>query len=327
MSSPYAEPIARLSACLDEIGATSPQFRSTAEKQELMVGLAGFIARAQAQQLRVLAVADDVAEVTGARSTAAWLAEATRDAPGRLRAEAKLADDLDTRWGRLARAFATGTVNLAQARVITDALTALRTDLGEDLLARAETHLVDQAAHHGPGELRILGARILSVIAPQVADQAEHQALLAAEDHASAATRLNLRQRGDGSTDLHARIPDHIAGRLRAYLNAYTAPRRRHLQTPYGPVPDSGADEVANLPAAHRQRGIAFAALLENTPAHCLPRHGGAATTLMVTIDHPTLLADLHTAGVALTSAGDPITAGQARRPACQAAILHPSGA
>lgn len=39
-------------------------------------------------------------------------------------------------------------------------------------------------------------------------------------------------------------------------------------------------------------------------------------------IDHDTLLADLADAGVALTSTGDHITAGEARRLACQAGIL-----
>ena len=90
MSSTYAEPFARLAEALDEIAAINPAFRTTAEKQDLMVGLAAFIARAQAQQLRVLAVADDVAEETGSRSAAAWLADETRDAPGRLRADARL---------------------------------------------------------------------------------------------------------------------------------------------------------------------------------------------------------------------------------------------
>ena len=49
------------------------------------MGLSRVIARAQAEQLRVLAIADDVAEATGDRSTATWLATATRDAPGRVR--------------------------------------------------------------------------------------------------------------------------------------------------------------------------------------------------------------------------------------------------
>ena len=92
---------------------------ATGEKQELLVGLSRVIARAQAEQLRVLATADDVAEATGDRSTASWLATATRDAPGRVRADARLAAALDQRWTQTARRRSRPvTLNLAQARVI-----------------------------------------------------------------------------------------------------------------------------------------------------------------------------------------------------------------
>ena len=161
MSSSYAEPFARLGDALDEIAAINPAFRTPNEKQDLMTGLATFIARAQAQQLRVLAVADDIAEETGARSAAAWLADKTRDAHGRIRMDARLADSLDQRWTRLGAAFAEGRVNLAQTRAITDALASLPKDLGDDLLAKAEAYLVEQAAHLGPRELANLGRGVL----------------------------------------------------------------------------------------------------------------------------------------------------------------------
>jgi hypothetical protein len=76
--------------------------------------------------------------------------------------------------------------------------------------------------------------------------------------------------------------------------------------------------EVDQLPLA-RRRGEAFCALLENLPDSGLPRHGGTATSVMVTLDLDTLLTD---AGVATTSTGDRITAEQARRLAYQARII-----
>ena len=325
MSSTYTEPLDRLEECLDQVAAIDPTYRTTAEKQEALLRLSALITRAQAEQLRVLAVADDIAETTGDRSTATWLAEATRDAHPTLRRHARLATALDQHWTQLATALAAGQVNLAQTRVITEALDALPTDLGEDLLTKAEALLVQEAANLGPRELRTFGSRVLHYLAPETADQAEYQALLAAETRADAATRLTLRPRGDGSTDLHARLPDHIAGRLSAYLNACTAPRRRHLNgSRHSTGAGSEVDELARLPI-ERQRGIAFTALLENIPTDALPRHGGTATTLMVTIDHDALRADLAAAdftGTARTSTGHRITAGQARRLACQAQIL-----
>ena len=192
------------------------------------MGLSRVIARAQAEQLRVLATADDIAEATGDRTTASWLATATRDAHGRVRADATLAAALDQRWTQTAAAFATGTLNLAQARVIADALAALPKDLGEDLLAKAETLMLTEANQLGPRELRIFGSRLLEYLAPDIAEEADYQRLLDQERRAAAATRATLRRRGDGSTDLHARIPDLTASLLRTFLAAFTAPRRRH---------------------------------------------------------------------------------------------------
>ena len=108
---------------------------------------------------------------------------------------------------------------------------------------------------------------------------------------------------------------------MRAYLHAFTSPRRRHLNTPFGPIEDASPDEFADLPLDRRQ-GIAFAALLENIPTESLPQHGGTATSVVVAIDYETLLADLHAAGVVETSTGDLITPGEARRLACNAGIL-----
>jgi hypothetical protein len=263
-------------------------------------------ARAAAEELRVLAASDDVAEETGDRSTASWLAHQTRETQGTVRRHAALASALDSRWNQTADALGSGDVNLAQTRVIVDALAALPKDLGDDLLVKAEAYLVDQAQTLGPRELRNLGRGVLEHPAPEIADEAEHQRLHAEEEAAGAATRLSMHRRGDGSTDIRARVPDHAAGRLSAYLNAYTAPRRHH------------DDEVDQQPI-ERRRGEAFVALLGNIATDSLPRHGGTATTLMVTLDYETLSSGI---GVATTSTGDRITVGEVRRLACQAGII-----
>ena len=135
--------------------------------------------------------------------------------------------------------------------------------------SRARQHLVEQAAQFGPRELRRLGDRLLEAIAPDIADQAEYERLVAEERRAHAATKLTFRPRGDGSTDLFARIPDHVANRLRTYLDSFTSPRRMALDR---------LGEVDQLPVA-RRRGEAFCALLENLPDTGLPHHGGTATT------------------------------------------------
>ena len=306
MSSTYAEPLDRLERGLDELSTVDPAYRTTAEKRALLVRLSRVIARAEAERMRVLAASDDVAELTGARSTAAWLAVETRDAPGSINRALSLADALDSRCQQVSAAFAAGAVNLAQVRVIVEALDALPDDLGDDLRSKAETYLVEQAGSFGPRELRRLGRGVLQHLAPEAADAVEYERLLAEERRAHAATRLSFTSRGDGSTDLHARLPDHVAHRLRAYLEAFTSPRRAPL------------GDIDVLPAALR-RGAAFCALLENLSDNGLPRHGGSATSVMVTLDLDSLVSGL---GVAETSVGDRLTAEQARRLACQARII-----
>ena len=327
MTHPMLTLVAALDAAVDEVAGVDPIYMTVPDKKATLTGVARARARLEAIELKVLAAADDIAEATGDRSTATWLANETRDAHGTVRRKAVLARALTSRWAQTADALGAGEVNLAQARVIAEALEALPKDLSGDLLLKAEALLVEEAAKLGPKELAVLGARVLERFAPEIAEEAENERLLAAERRANAATRLHLRRRGDGSTDIHARVPDRAAGRLGAYLNAFTAPRRRHLQdqetveTPFGPLTPAAEDEFANLPLA-RQRGIAFVALLESVLSGDLPRHGGKATSVSVVIPWETLRQDLDEAGIVVTSTGDRITMGEGRRLACQAGIL-----
>src|SRR6187200_2181129 len=151
MSSTYAEPLDRLDAVVDELASIGPEFRSTGEKRELLLRISRVIGRAEAVRLRVLAASDDIAEATGDRSTAAWLATQTRDNHGTVRRHAALAAALGSTWTQTADALGAGDLNLAQARVIVEALDALPVSLGDDLVVKAEAYLVEQAAVFGPG--------------------------------------------------------------------------------------------------------------------------------------------------------------------------------
>jgi Domain of unknown function (DUF222)/HNH endonuclease len=154
-------------------------------------------------------------------------------------------------------------------------------------------------------------------VAPGVADDAERRALEAAEARADAATRLTFRRRGDGTTDLAARIPDAVAGRLRTYLEAFTAPRQAGVPgAEHGGWTDPATG--ARL-SPERMAGEAFCAFIERYDSDRLPHHGGTATTVVVTVGLDQLLDDT---GVAQTSTGTPTTPGEARRHACTAGLL-----
>ena len=189
-----------------------PTYLTTSEKQTPAAAAGpGPAPASRPLKLRVLAAADDIAIETGDRSTAHWLAAQTRDNPGTLRRHAALAEALDQRWADVADAFATGDLNLAQVRVITDALDALPTDPGADLRAKAETLIVTEAATRDPGSCWSTGPDCWSTWPPTSPRKPTTGDCWPRNATPPAATRLSIRRRGDGSADLHARIPDHTA--------------------------------------------------------------------------------------------------------------------
>ena len=167
MSSTYASPLDLVERGLDELAAIGPEFRTVGERQELLLRISRLISRAEAERLRVLAVSDDIAEATGDRSTAVWLANQTREAHGTVRRQSALASALGSRWTHTADALGAGDLNLAQARVVVEALDALPEELGDDLTVKAEAYLVEQTQVFGPRELRHLGRGVLEHLAPR----------------------------------------------------------------------------------------------------------------------------------------------------------------
>ena len=199
--------------------------------------------------------------------------------------------------------------------MIVRALDELPSDLDAEVALKAEAHLIAEAAFFDPKKLRILGRKVLEVVAPDVFEDQERRRLEDEERRARETARLTMRTRGDGTTDIHVRVSDAIAGRLKTYLDAFTAPRRRHL--------DSGLDRTdpetgQRVPHAVLL-GRAFGALLEALPTQVLPRHGGSATTVVVTLDFDKLRAQV---GAARLNTGDVISATEAMRLACTADLV-----
>ena len=184
------------------------------------------------------------------------------------------------------------------------------------------------AEEFGPKELGRLGRRILDVIAPEIAEQAEADRLSALETHAAERTRMTMRRQGDGTTRISALVPDAVATRFATYLEAFANPRCPSSAAPATQHAANAADPLTRLPYP-RRLGQAFAQFLEAIDPTRLPVHGGDATTVIVTIPLASLQADLAAAdllGAGLVPGddltGDRITAAQARRLACTAKIL-----
>jgi hypothetical protein len=300
-----------IAAALDKVDGVEFCYLAPADKAASLVALQRLETRMAATRLRMLAVADDVAEEAGARDVGVWLQRATRSDRGPARRAMTLSRALDRRWLALAAAHAAGEVSTAQTEVIARVLDELPDDVGAEVLAQAERVLIGYAADFAPKELRRLGRTILGVVAPEVGEEQERKQLEDEERHARKKTSLTSHSHGDGTTTIKIRLPDASADRLTTYLHAWTNPRR----------PDGSpgrTDAMTEMPYATRL-GHAFCALLEHLDPAQLPVHGGTATTVMVTIELDKLMAGL---GVATTGTDGRLTAGDVRRLACTADLV-----
>ncbi len=304
---------ARMDEALKDVAGVDPLFMQTADKRSALTALTQVASRVEELRLRVLAGAEDVAADAAARDVAAWLAHTARLDGASTRHDLRLARELEARWHRVAEGLAEGVVNRAQADAVVAALTALPDDLDPEIVARAEERMVGLCAKFGPRQLRILGRRVLDVVAPEVADDEERKALEREEAHALRSTFLTTRRRGDGTTDVKIRLSDAAAGRLLTYLEAFTSPRRTH-----GAGGDAAGARVHDRRPYDRRLGHAFVAFLESVDPKRMPIHGGDATAVVVTIDLKDLIE-----GLGLGLVGDePITAEHVRRLACTASVI-----
>lgn len=303
----------RVAGEVEQVLALDPAFMPPADKEAALLAWTRVATLVDAERLRLLAVSADVADLHGARDAGVWLAHEARLDRADRRRDLRLATSLRDRWSGLDDALAQAQVNPAQARVIAHALEALPDDIGREVLDKAEAWLIDQARELGPDQLRVLGRRVLAVVAPDVADDAERKALEAEEARARMLVRLTAQRVGDGTTIVRTRVSDAAADRLTTYLHAYTSPG--HLRA----VRDAHeATEPDPAPYAVRM-GRAFEAFLEDVDPKRMPLHGGNATSVVVLIDEARLRAGV---GVATTTTGQSLSIAQVRRLACAAGVL-----
>ena len=333
MSHPVLVAASGVRSTLKAVADANPTFMTTTEKAKALRELVAAEAQLAELRLRILADAGDLAAETAAKDAAGWLAQHTRTSYADARADLRLAAALDRDRPLLAAAMRDGTASLAQARVIDRALTVLPAGVDADTVDQAESYLVERAREFGPKELGRIGRRILDVVAPEMAEQAEAARLAELEARAADHTRLTMRRLGDGTTRISSRLPDAAATRLATYLESFANPRRAAAVDDHPDRPGSARTATAHDPVTRlaypRRMGEAFVAFLETADATRLPIHGGNATTVVVTIPFDALRTELASAGLLGAGlvpgddlTGDRITAAQARRLACTAQII-----
>lgn len=311
---PVAAVVARAHEDLDGVTEASVWSLPPRETRELLGELTRLQARVAEVTLRVAAHADRVGagSASGATSTASWWAHTSRLSPGETHRAVRLARLLNGFHEPVRDALAVGELQLEQARVIVDAIEALPEDLVDvELARRAQAYLIGLARDHDARALRVLGRRVLDVLAPEVGEAQEQAQLEREERQAAAAARFTMAEDGHGKCHGRFTLPAWQGEILRKHLLALAAPK--HQRAVGG---EGGPQEPKPLP--HRL-GAAFGEWIESYPADRLPTAGGVSATIVVTMTAKALRSGL---GVAQLDTGATISAGQARRLACEAGII-----
>ncbi|MET3961027.1 hypothetical protein ABIE44_000961 [Marmoricola sp. OAE513] len=318
-----AHPLESLVLGLEELTATShgaPAWTLTSSQlADLLPRLVVAENRLAAVRLAMLAEADrhQIGDSVGAANTGAWFANVTRaDKPAAHRSVA-LARTLDDDVHAATRdALERGEVSVEQAAAVLRKVEALPRDLVDpETRARAEKDLVALAEHHNPRELGILGRRILDVIAPEIAEEAERRALEAEEREAASKAYFRMHSDGNGSMVGRFKIPMLAGSILAKHLTAIAAPK--HQVAVHGAVPTD--PETGERLDRSMRLGAAFVEYLETRSAAGMPRAGGVPAVAVVTMTLESLLGG---ARAATLDNGERISAGEARRLACEAGII-----
>jgi hypothetical protein len=172
--------------------------------------------------------------------------------------------------------------------------------------------MLDLAREFDATALRRLGKRLFEVVCPDAADEAEGRRLAEEEERARRLAFVALRDNGDGTTEGRFRLPTLHAQLLKKALEALTSPRR---------MGQGRIDPVTDKPLPHSTLlGHGLMELLErHLDLESMPATGGSPFTMVVTISLESLRSALAAAGI---DTGDRISAGEARRLACQAGII-----
>jgi hypothetical protein len=315
MGHPVLEAIRVATAVLAADGRTGLGWLSAPQTGIALVDAHRLVARASALVAELVQHAEEVElhRQNGASTAAVWLANASAVTRRDAYRFARVGDAIAGRCAaHLAPACEAGTVDTEQADVIVKALDALPEELPAELRLQAEETLVGFAADHDARALRALGKKILTVIAPDIGEAHEAALLEREEREARAASRLSMVSDGHGKVHGRFTLPELHGAMLRKALDAYAAPK--HLNT----NDDPDQRFVASRPTPERY-GQAFQQLLEMLDQKDLPATGGTGATVVVTMTLESLLDGLAAASL---DTGGTLSAGEARRLACEAGLI-----
>lgn len=208
------------------------------------------------------------------------------------------------------QAAADGQISHKHATVIGVALNDLPADVTAEQRAWCEKALIRDATHYSPADLATRGRRITDQFRtePEQVDADEDALLRRREAMARANTFLKIWDNHDGTWGIQGRVPELHGRILKTATDAYTAPRRAHL--------DPTADPFETL---EKKQGKALCQILEHLPADQLPDAGGSPIRIVVTINEQSLRSRVAAATLAT---GERLSAGELRRLAANHGII-----
>lgn len=310
----------RMCAELGEVVDTLLWSMGAAEAADALVLLTQAQSQLDELLMRVLRHADSVgAGSDDGATTTNWWAHETGMTRAEAHRTAHLAASLE-RHEHVARALGAGRLRTDQARVIVEAVDALPDGLESWVPQAATAFLLDKSVEHDAKALRVLGRRVLEVVAPAAADAEEARRLEAEEADARAAASFTMVDDGHGKAHGRFTIPTLHAEVLRKHLLALTMTSRTEDKS------DPGGDQPAKPQATSQTKqltrhrlGLAFMDYIETRPEDTVPSAGGVPATVVVTMELETLLGGIK---AAFLDTGPRISPGEARRLACRAGII-----
>lgn len=288
------------------------------EVSEAVAELHALEQQVHALKLAMLAEAErrHLAEDQADTGTASWAAKLTGTTRAVMAGGLWLARMLQDKYDATREAFAAGRIDVDQVRVIVNAAEHMPDRATPEQRRAAEEGLVVTAADGmNARRLRHHARRMLEALSMELADEQEADMLDEEEERARRETWLTLHDNGDGTFTGKFVIPELQASLLRSALETLSAPRRLSRDKAGRPV----SDETVPGQSGHNRSealGAAFTELCEHLPTDRLARSG---IGILVHIDHDRLLDKL---GGATLDTGTRISAGQARRLACEAGII-----
>jgi hypothetical protein len=317
---PIGGAVARVHSALDDVAGTPAWSMSQEATAQTLVEISRAEARLVEVRSQLLSHAETVAvaETNASPSVAVWHANATRSTKRESFRQVRLAAGLD-RYDVVREALGRGDVIAEQASVICSALDELPDDLDPAVLEQATKALVAFAEVHDAKALRVLGRRILEVVAPEVAEAREAEQLDREEREAEKSAVFRMREDGHGRIKGSFTVPLLVGQMLERALLAFAAPKH---QIANRAAEQGESDEQAPVPVRRptaQRLGAAFVELVERLDPDSLPKAGGVNATVVVTMTLESLKDGL---AAATLDTGDRISAATARRLACEAGIV-----